>query len=225
MIRAIVFDFDGLILDTETPLFASWAAIYRDVGLDVSAEDWSALLGTAADPPAAYEILEQHLGHAIDRSALRARRARQEAELLSRELPLPGVREILAEAKRQSLRLAVASSSERTWVQGHLRRFDLLGFFDVLCCSDDVQRTKPFPDLYDNALRRLGVRSAEAIALEDSPHGVEAAKRAGLFCVAVPNEVTRHGDLARADLVVASLLDCTLDDLIRAAESRRSSFV
>jgi HAD superfamily hydrolase (TIGR01509 family) len=212
-----------LILDTETPLFASWTDIYRDVGLEVSPADWSALLGTAADPPAAYEILEQHLGHGIDRSALRARRAAREAELLAREVPLPGVREILTEAKGRSLRLAVASSSERAWVEGHLHRFGLLGFFDIVSCSDDVERTKPFPDLYDNALRRLGVRPTEAIALEDSSRGIESAKRAGLFCVAVPNAVTRHGDLARADLVVPSLLDCSLDDLIRAADSRPSS--
>jgi HAD superfamily hydrolase (TIGR01509 family) len=193
--------------------------IYREAGLDVSPGDWAAALGTAADPPAAYEILEQHMGHPIDREALRARRAAREAELLECESPLPGVPAILSEAKRRGLRLAVASSSERSWVEHHLARFTLLGFFDVLVCADDVERTKPAPDLYLSALLRLGVTASEAIAFEDSAHGVEAAKLAGLFCVAVPNAVTRHADLARADLVLPSLLGHPLRRLIRDAEA------
>jgi beta-phosphoglucomutase-like phosphatase (HAD superfamily) len=96
----------------------------------------------------------------------------------------------------------------------------LLGFFDVLVCADDVERTKPAPDLYLSALLRLGVTASEAIAFEDSAHGVEAAKLAGLFCVAVPNAVTRHADLARADLVLPSLLGYPLRRLIRDAEAR-----
>ncbi len=194
--------------------------IYREAGLDVPPGEWAAVLGTAADPPAAYEFLERHTGHSIDREALRVRRAAREAELLARESPLPGVQDLLNEARKRGLGLAVASSSERSWVESHLVRFALLGFFDVLVCADDVERTKPAPDLYLGALRRLGVTAPEAIAFEDSAHGVEAAKLAGLFCVAVPNAVTRHADLARADLVLPSLLARPLSLLIRDAESR-----
>ena len=194
--------------------------IYHEAGLDISPGKWAAILGTAADPPAAYEFLERHVGHSVDREALRARRATREAELLACESPLPGVRDVLSEARERALRLAVASSSERSWVESHLVRFALLEFFDVLVCADDVERTKPAPDLYLGALRRLEVTAPEAIAFEDSAHGVEAAKLAGLFCVAVPNGVTRHADLARADLVLPSLLARPLRLLIRDAESR-----
>ncbi len=213
-----MFDFDGLILDTETPLFVSWMDIYRDAGLSVSPATWASVLGGDADPPAAYEMLERHLGHPIDRSALRARRLVREAELLARQTLLPGVCELLAEAGSRQLKLAVASSSERAWVEKHLARFDVLNCFDAIVCAGEVDRTKPFPDLYTRALERLSVHASEAIALEDSTHGVDAAKRAGLFCVAVPNAVTRYADFSRADLVLSSLFQCSLDELIRAAE-------
>jgi len=220
MIRALVFDFDGLILDTETPLYTSWQEIYREVGLDVPPEVWTTALGTAGDPPAAYEFLETHLGHATDRAELRQRRAKREKELLALEQPLPGVQATLREARARGLRCAIASSSEKAWVAGHLARLDLLASFDVLSCAEDVAETKPSPALYLDALRRLQALPEEAIAFEDSEHGVESAKRAGLFCVAVPNRVTRHGNLARADLVLPSLDARPLTLLMRDAEAR-----
>ncbi len=220
MIRALVFDFDGLILDTETPLFASWQEIYRGAGLDISPDVWASILGTAGDPPAAYEFLETHLGRAIDRSALRERRMTREKELLALEGPLPGVRGILGEARACGLRCGVASSSERAWVEGHLARLGLLTWFDVLRCAEDVASTKPSPELYLDALRHLDVLPTEAIAFEDSEHGVDAAKRAGIFCVAVPNQVTRHANLSRADLVLPSLDARPLALLLRDAEAQ-----
>ncbi len=177
------------------------------------------MLGTTADPPAAYELLERHLGRSIDRDAVRVRRARRESELLARELPLPGVRALLEAAREARLLLAVASSSDRAWVRGHLERFRLLPLFHAIACADDVERTKPFPDLYLAALARLEVVAGEAVAFEDSPHGVSAAKRAGLFCVAVPNRVTRGGDFASADMVIPSLSDVALADIFRAASA------
>jgi HAD superfamily hydrolase (TIGR01509 family) len=214
-----VLDFDGLVLDTETPLYVSWNEIYREADLEVQPEEWASILGTAADPPAAYEFLERHLGLPIDREAVRARRAAREAELLTCERPLPGVRTLLRDAKAVGISAAIASSSERSWVEGHLARFALSEFFDVLVCAEDVEHTKPAPDLYLTALRRLRVGAREAMAFEDSPRGVEAAKSAGLFCVAVPNAVTRSADFARADIVIPSLASRSLARLIRDAES------
>lgn len=139
---------------------------------------------------------------------------------MARERPLPGVRALLDDAKAQGLRSAIASSSGRSWVEDHLVRFALSEFFDAVVCAEDVERTKPAPDLYLAALRRLGVDAREAIAFEDSPRGVEAAKRAGIFCVAVPNAVTRGADLTHADVVVPSLAARPLSCLIRDAESQ-----
>jgi HAD superfamily hydrolase (TIGR01509 family) len=221
LIRALVLDFDGLILDTETPLRAAWEEIYREAGLAVSPVEWAAFLGTAADPPAAYDLIERHLGRSVDREALRLRCLTRENEFLAKEVPLPGVRDVLDEAGRMRLLLAVASSSERAWVEGHLARFTLRHRFDAVVCAEDVVHTKPFPDLYVEALRRLGVAPADAIAFEDSVHGVRAAKDAGLFCVAVPNRVTRHLKFSDADLIMTSLAERPLNELIREVEARR----
>jgi len=218
VIRALVFDFDGVILDTETPFRSSWQEIYAAHGLSVPPDEWAGWLGSSADPPQAYDLLERHLGAAVDREGIRTERMQRELELLEREPPLPGVERILDDASAHGLRLAIASSSERAWVHGHLTRLGLIDRFAVLVCADDVTATKPSPELYVSALRALGVAPREAIAFEDSTHGVRAATAAGIFCVAIPNEVTRHASMEGADLVVGSLADRTLLDYISVAE-------
>lgn len=221
MIKALVLDFDGLILDTETPFRESWQEIYAEHGLTVPPEAWAGLLGSSSDPPEAYELLEEHLARSVDRKEIHARRLARELELLETEPVMPGVRELIEEAKSLGLRLAIASSSERDWVVGHLTRLGLLEFFDAIVCSDDVERTKPAPDLYEKALEALGVRPEEAIAFEDSHHGVAAAKAAGIFTVAVPNEVTRHLGNPNADLIVDSIDQMPLSRYIAAASADR----
>lgn len=223
MIEALVLDFDGLILDTETPFRRSWEAIYERHGLTVSPADWAGLIGSSADPPEAYALLERHLGRPVDRTGIRERRMAYELELLKREQVLPGVRELVADARARGLRLAIASSSERTWVAGHLQAVGLLDSFETIASADDVVATKPASDLYERALESLGVPAGRAIAFEDSVHGVAAAKAAGLFCVAVPNGVTRHLSFPEADCVVETLLGRRLDEFIAAAEAHYRS--
>ncbi len=220
IIRTLVLDFDGLILDTETPMRDAWHELLKEHRLCISEEDWARMLGSSEDPVEIYNVLEDHLGRPVDRGALRERRMIRELELLSKNGVLPGVREIIAEAKSMGLKLAIASSSDHAWVEGLLSRHALQIMFDVIVCSDDVERTKPFPDLYQTALERLNVLSTEAIAFEDSQHGVLAAKRAGLFCVAVPNDVTRCLSFADADLVVDRIDDRTICEYIRLALHR-----
>jgi len=218
MIQALILDFDGLILDTETPFCRAWEEIYDEHGLSVSPRSWGCLIGSAADPPEAYDLLEQHLGRAVDRASLRERRIRRERELRRDEQVMPGIRELIEEAGGRGLRLAIASSSDREWVVRHLAANGLLERFQVIACAEDAERTKPAPDLYEAALAGLGVSPCGAIAFEDSSHGVAAAKAAGLFCVAVPNSITRHLPFPHADRVLERLSDGSLDDLVEAAE-------
>lgn len=218
-IRALIFDFDGLILDTESPLFASWMEIFEQHDLSVTSEQWAAMLGASADPPEAYDLLEEHLGQALDRDALHDQRLAREMELLARERILPGVRELITQAQSEMLRLAVASSSERAWVEGLLAQHNLMGCFDLVVCAEDVANTKPAPDLFLTALRRLGVTPSEAIVFEDSQHGVQAAKTAGIFSVAVPNKITQCLPFRDADLVVVSMADHSLQEYIEIASA------
>jgi beta-phosphoglucomutase-like phosphatase (HAD superfamily) len=118
------------------------------------------------------------------------------------------------------LKVGLASSSSCSWVNGHLERLGLRNYFDILRASDDVQCTKPDPDLYLAALGALGVRVDQAFAIEDSPNGALAAKRAGLFCVAVPNELTRRLSLDHADLRLESLTDMPFERLVQEIERR-----
>ena len=219
MIRAIVFDFDGLILDTELPEFQSWQDLYQAHGCTLPFAIWATCIGTteAFDP---YAYLEEQLGRAVDREAVRLQQRQQCDALIAAQAVLPGVHDYIAEARRLGLQLGVASSSSRAWVSGHLTRLDLHQHFVCITCRDDVPRTKPDPALYQAALAALGVRPEEAIALEDSPNGILAAKRAGLFCVAVPNVLTCQLPLHHADLQIPSLAALPLPQLLSAVQHR-----
>jgi len=209
-LRALIFDFDGLILDTESPMREAWLETFADHGLAVSEEQWASLLGASADPPEAYELLEKHLDSAIDRPSIHDRVMARELELLESEDVLPGVRELIGAAQAAGLRLAVASSSERAWVRTLLSQHNLIDFFDTIVCAEDVAQTKPSPDLFLKALENLGVSASEAIVFEDSEHGISAAKSADIFCVAVPNKVTQCLPFDDANLIAKTIAEYSL---------------
>jgi HAD superfamily hydrolase (TIGR01509 family) len=214
MIEAVIFDFDGLILDTEVPEFQTWQEIYQAHGCKLALEIWATGLGTSADAFDPCAHLEAQLGRLIDREVIHQRRRQRYHELLGAKAVLPGVREYIAEAKRLGLYLGVASSSSREWVVGHLTELGLYAYFDCIKCRDDVPHVKPDPALYQAVVETFALQPHQAIALEDSPNGITAAKRAGLFCVAVPNPLTRQLSLAHADLFVSSLADLPLQQLL-----------
>lgn len=215
--RAIVFDFDGLILDTETPLARGWADVFGRYGCPpLTVADWGTVIGSAAaiDPVAVLVQRAALAGLAVDSEA--ARRAGYDAvhELIDAEIVRPGVEAWLDGADKLGLATAIASSSSAGWVEGHLDRLGLLHRFQALACHRPGVAAKPAPDLYLMACAELGINGHETIAVEDSPNGIAAAKAAGLRCVAVPNELTRQLDLSRADLVVGSLADAGLDEVL-----------
>ena len=219
MIKALIFDFDGLILDTETPVYLSWVEIFQRFGLTLPFDDWTSIIGTSAaehfDP---FDRLEAQFNLNLDRKKLSAERMAFELSLVINNPILPGVKELIDAAQKDNLKLAVASSSSCDWVKGHLKRLKLIHYFDVICCSDDVPRTKPDPALFLLALEHLKLESKETIVLEDSPNGITAAKRANIFSVAVPNDMTRTLKFSHADLLLGSLAETSLETLIQLAE-------
>ena len=218
-IEALIFDFDGLVVDTETPDYESWQEIYQAYGASISFAEWARWIGTMGtfDP---YGYLEEQLGRRIDRAAVRAQRRARLAAHMAGKTALPGVREHIQGAKRLGLKLGIASSSPRDWILRNLGLLGLESYFDCIRCGDDVERTKPDPAVYLAALSALGVEAHQAIALEDSPNGVWAAKRAGIYCVAVPNALTRHLSLDHADLQLGSLADLPLERLLAMGARR-----
>ena len=203
---AVIFDFDGLILDTESTLFAAWQWTYAEYGAELPLPLWTANIGGYSyESFHPMDYLEQLTGRMLDRDDLNRRRREWYWSRVHAQEVMPGVREAVDAAAGMGLKLGVASSSDRKWVTGHLERLGLLDRFDSVVCGDQVARVKPDPELYRAALDTLGVPAARCFALEDSPKGVAAAKAACLYCVAVPNPVTRTLDLGACDRRLESL--------------------
>jgi HAD superfamily hydrolase (TIGR01509 family) len=214
----LVLDFDGTVLDTEDPVYRSWWELWDDHGHELARPAWQALIGTAAgfDPLAE---LERRLGRALDPQRVERRRARRD-QLQAEHDVRDGVLAWLDEAAAAGVPVGIASSSSLDWVDGHLRRLGLRDRFDVLVCVGEGTPAKPDPTSYRVACRRLGADPARSVAVEDSPHGVEAAVAAGLFTVAVPHPLTVDLDLSAAHLVTGSLGDLPLAEALRRAASR-----
>lgn len=218
MIRAIVFDFDGLILETEMPAYTSWSEIYREHGHELPLDRWLDYIGREAGWFDAMSHLEALVGKPLDRDAVRARREERRNAMLDALDVMAGIRDYVAEGRRLGLRLGVASSSSRAYVQRHLERLGLGNAFDAVVGREDAPHAKPAPDLYLRALELLGTLPHEAIAIEDSPNGIAAAKDAGLRVVAVPNELTTRLDLSRADCRVTSCAELPLAELLETLD-------
>jgi HAD superfamily hydrolase (TIGR01509 family) len=216
-IRGLIFDFDGLILDTETPEYQILQEMYARYGCTLPLEKWAAALGASFEAFQPLDYLEELAGLPLDKPALLKEWKERSLALILQQPALPGVREILDAARASGLRLGVASSSPSDWVFTHLKRLGLGECFELILTGSDVEHIKPHPQLYEECTRRLGLAPAEALAFEDSPNGITAARRAGLFCVAVPNPVSRHLDLSHASLILDSLFGLALDDLLLKA--------
>jgi HAD superfamily hydrolase (TIGR01509 family) len=214
-VRAFLFDFDGLILDTETASRAGWEWLYREHGHELPYDRWALMVGTV-DGWDIWGHLEELVGEPLDREQLNERRYAHELTLLEAEELRPGIADYLAAAERLGLKRAIVSSASRKWIDMHLARLERSVGWDAIVTADhDAERAKPRPTLYLEALELLGVTADEAVAFEDSPNGAAAAKAAGIFVVGVPNTVTRDLELGEsADVVVDSLADLPPDDLL-----------
>ncbi len=216
MVRALIFDFDGLMVDTEMPVFESWQTLYQDHGHTLTLETYVQCVGATEqhfDPLGTLASLVDD--HAFDaHEAERNHRARVRGSLVGSDT-LPGIRERIGEAEKAGIRLAVASSSPSEWIEPWLERLGLRGAFEVVRTRDMVREAKPSPELFLTAAEGLGVAAEEAIVFEDSHNGLRAAGAAGMPCVIIPNGVTRVSDFSDAALVLESLADCELAEILR----------
>jgi HAD superfamily hydrolase (TIGR01509 family) len=213
-IKALIFDFDGLILDTEGPVFQSWKELFQDYGYDLTLDDWQVCIGSQEGTNSFFSNLGDKLDASFDMQVEAPKRLEREMELIATQPLLPGVYEYIQEGAEMGLKMGIASSSPCKWVLGHLEQRGIRDYFECVLAADDVGTTKPDPGLYTSALHCLNVKAHQAIAFEDSPNGVLAAKRAGLFCVAVPNPLTRQLQIGEADLELNSLEHLPLRELL-----------
>lgn len=218
-IKGLIFDFDGTILETEMPEYESWRKIYSNYGEQLSIETFSKCLGASYREFDLVANLENILGRPLNREEMLAEQEKLALEKIYSIPPMPGVLDMLNQAKKYELKVGLASSSPRKWVEGHLSRLNLLSYFDCIYTMDDVDKVKPDPQLFIRTLKHLNLHPDEAIVLEDSPNGVIAAQAAGCFCIAIPNGISAHLNLDHANLVISSLEDVTLELLLKKLDS------
>jgi len=207
MIQTIIFDFDGTILDSEFPIYRAWNEIFQAHNATLPMALWQQHIGTVSHDFDPCKILEEQIGRRLDREAVNKERRQRFLTLMEQETVKPGVVALIEEAQQAGLRLGVASSGTRDWVEDNLAKLNLRHHFQVVRTSADVQRVKPDPELYLSALAALEVEPRHALAIEDSRNGMLAAKRAGMRCLVVPNGMTHAMNFAEADWVVKSLQD------------------
>ncbi len=215
MTRALIFDFDGLVVDTESPVYESWSELYAAHGHELTLEQYVRCVGST-------EHQFDPLGHLSDlvsdaafdpEAAHREHRAKVRATLAGRDT-LPGVRERLAEARAHGISLAIASSSPSEWIDPWLERLGLTDHFQVVRTRDHVSEAKPSPELFLTAAEQLSVQPHQAVVFEDSHNGLRAAVAAQMPCVAVPNVITERSDFSAAALVLSSLAEMPLERIL-----------
>jgi HAD superfamily hydrolase (TIGR01509 family) len=218
---AVIFDFDGLLMDTESTMFESWRFEWGQWGLELDPSGFFANHGGDVTEER-YRALAAAVGRRYDRALSQARRIEYRDRLHETLDVKPGLRDWIREGRQWGLRLAIASSSPRPWLDSHLGRAALLAEFEVIATGDEVEQHKPDPAVYRLALRRLGLDPDRAVAVEDTAHGVRAAQSAGLACIAIPNPFVAVGAVAGAELVLSSAEGVSLGDALEQVTANKS---
>jgi len=202
--RLIIFDHDGLMVNTEDVVFTAYSRIFGPRNIAFPWDYYVTSLGMpVADSLAMYL---RDLGDPMTLDELAQARAEQMRTLSETDLrPMPGLTPLLDALRARGDLLAVATSGTRSHIDRSLARFGLASYFDAVVCIDDVARGKPHPDLILEVLRRTGTTAADAIMLEDAPLGVEAAHRAEVFCIAVPTHGVPLDEFAFAPAIARDL--------------------
>ena len=203
--KAVLFDFDGVLVDTEWAIYQSWLRLFQQHDHDLPLAIYTRCIGSDFATWSPKTHLEELTGAGFDWHDLDARRQEEIMAALEGAGPMPGVEELLDALARAAMPCAVVSSSSHRWVDGWLERLGLAGRFRTTVCRGDAPAIKPAPDLFLEAARRLGTAPEDCLVIEDSLNGVTAAKSAGMTVWAVPNRVTAGLDFASADRVLTGL--------------------
>lgn len=214
MIKAIIFDFDGTIIDTETAWYEAFREAYRTHDVELTLELYSQCIGTSLHSFNPYEYLVTHLNLPIDLDEFRSLVRSRHSLLMEKEAVRPGILEYLKQAKAHGLKIGLASSSERAWIDKYLNQLEIHSYFDCIRTANDVAKVKPDPELYQQTLACLGASPREAIAIEDSPNGARAAAAAGMYSVIIPNTITAALEFEESNYRLESLMDLDFRHLI-----------
>lgn len=214
MMKAIIFDFDGTIIDTETAWYMVFKDAYKKYGVNLSLETYSGCLGTNLNSFNPYTYLTTHHNISMDLEEFKKMIQTNYAKLIENEAARPGILDLLHEAKEAGFKIGLASSSHREWIDKFTNLLGIDHYFECYCTADTVTNVKPHPELYLQALEQLGVQANEAMAIEDSPNGAKAAVTAGLHTIVIKNALTEQLPFGHGHHTISSLEDYKLQDLI-----------
>lgn len=213
MIKAVIFDFDGLILDTETAWYEAYKKVlWEEYQFDLPLEEFVRCVGSSDKVLISY--LKQAIGAPLDLEKIQELTSIIHTEEVRNLEARPGVADYLEKAKEMDLAIALATSSSRNWVEHHLSKLQLLPYFDDLITKDDVEQVKPAPDLFLKTLEVLNITPEEAVVFEDSLNGLIAAREVGIPTVIIPNPVTAGLLFENYQLKLSSMEDMTLTDVL-----------
>ncbi|MDV2685192.1 HAD family hydrolase [Alkalihalophilus lindianensis] len=213
--KGIIFDFDGLIFDTETPLYEAYQQLFKEYNAELPLEKFAQIVGTGLDEFHPYRYLEELIGQPVLDEDLDLKIEEYRMEVLGDADLRKGVRDYLDQAKQLELKIALASSSERSWIDRWLAHHKIDHYFSIIRTKDDVHKIKPDPELYEQAVKGLGLKKEDVLVFEDSLNGLTAARRAGLSCVIVPNPITSQLPFEDYQYRLTSMEDIGLVELIR----------
>ncbi|MEK3889487.1 HAD family hydrolase [Bacillus sp. FSL K6-3431] len=215
MIKAVIFDFDGLILDTETAWYESYKEVLKEqFEFDLPLEEFVKCVGS--NDNVLFKYLEKEIAEHLDADDIRGRAGILHTESVKKAKAREGVAEYLADAREAGLTIALATSSTREWVTNHLTNLHLISYFDHLITQDDVEHVKPAPDLFLKTIEVLGIEPHEAVVFEDSLNGLIAALEAKLPTVVIPNPVTELLPFENYHLKLTSMAEMSLHDIIES---------
>lgn len=211
MMKALIFDMDGVIIDSEPVHFESDKMTMREYGIEITDEILSSYVGVA-NPVMWAEIKEIYsLGCSVDELLHKQLKYKFELFGTKKLKTIDGIRELIDLLKRKDIKVGLASSSPRVFIELMLKNLGIIGFFDVIVSGEDVSKSKPAPDIFLKASTLLGVAPDDCLVIEDSEHGVKAAKNAGMRCIGYANVNSGNQDLSIADLYVVSIRDIDIN--------------
>lgn len=214
LIKGVILDFDGLIVDTETTWYEAFKEVFWEnhhINLDL--KGYSRCIGTGND--VLYRYFREIAGDSVNCELLEDHAAIRYEKLMQAPVLREGVQDYLVEAKQNNLKIALASSSSKDWVHTYLEKLNIIDYFEVINTKDDVSNIKPDPELYNKTLYDLELSPEETIVFEDSLNGLSAANEAGIRCVIVPNRVTSNLKFENYEYRINSMGEISLNDLLK----------
>lgn len=219
LIKGVIFDFDGLIVDTETTWYEAFKEVFNESHhMNIDLLGYSQCIGTGND--VLYNYFRELAGESVNCEMLEEQAAIRYETMMKTPILREGVKDYLDEAKQSNIRIALASSSSKRWVHKYLAQLNIMEYFEVINTQDDVSNIKPDPELYLKTLMDLGLSRDETIVFEDSLNGLSAAKQAGIRCVIVPNNVTKNLKFENFDVRIDSMGEISLSELLKRIEHR-----